>query len=196
MFNPQPLSDLTSAAPPVADDSAEQHWYAVYTRARHEKVVAALLRQKAVATFLPFLSQEHRWSDRRKVVEVPLFPGYTFVRIAATPGARLRVLQTAGVVSLVGNGHIGVPIPDKQIEDIQTVLAHRVPCAIFPLLRVGQRIRVRGGCLDGIEGLLVRFKGERSLVISVQAVLQSIAISLKGYDVEILSPPSDYGRKH
>jgi transcription antitermination factor NusG len=104
------------------------------------------------------------------------------------------VLQTAGVVSFIGNGRCGVPIPDKQIEDIQIVLTHRVPCAIYPFLRVGQRVRIRGGCLDGIEGLLIAFKGDRTLVISVESILQSLAIRIEGYNVEILSS-SDSVRK-
>jgi transcription antitermination factor NusG len=186
--SPQLFSDLKRGGLPVAGTPAGQNWYAIYTRARHEKVVTALLRQKEVTTFLPLLSQMHRWSDRRRLVEVPLFPGYSFVRIAAAPQAYLQVLQTAGVVSFVGNGRAGVPIPDKQIEDIQLVLAHRVPCAIFPFLRVGQRIRVRGGCLDGVEGQLVTLKGDRTLIISVEPILQSLAIRLDGYDVEILAP--------
>jgi len=188
MSSPQLFSNLTPEGLPVAGAPAIHYWYAIYTRARHEKAVAALLRQKDVTTFLPLLSQMHRWSDRSRTVEVPLFPGYSFVRITAAPQAYLQVLQTAGVVGFVGSGRSGVPIPDKQIEDIQLVLAHRVPCAIFPFLRVGQRIRVRSGCLDGVEGRLVTLKGDRTLVISVEPILQSLAIRLDGYDVEILAP--------
>jgi transcription antitermination factor NusG len=184
---PQP-SHLASPIPAMFSAPAELHWYAIYTRARHEKFVAASLRQKGVTTFLPLLSRVHRWSDRRKTVQVSLFPGYAFVRIAATPAAYLRILQTMGVVSFIGNGRCGEPIPDKQIEDIQMLFAHQVPCAIFPFLRVGQHVRVRGGCLDGIEGRLVTLKGNRSLVISVESISHSIVIHLAGYDVEILSP--------
>ncbi len=187
MSSPQLFGDLKPEALPVAGAAANHHWYAIYTRARHEKAVATLLRQKDVTTFLPLLSQMHRWSDRSRIVEVPLFPGYSFVRIAAAPQAYLQVLQTAGVVGFVGSGRSGVPIPDKQIEDIQLVLAHRVPCAIFPFHRVDQRIRVRGGCLDGVEGRLVTLKGDRTLVISVEPILQSLAIRIDGYDVEILA---------
>src|SRR5260370_29848224 len=118
MSSPQLFSDLTPEALPVAGRPTDQHWYAIYTRARHEKVVATLLRQKEGTTFLPLFSQTHRWSDRRRMVEVPLFPSYSFVRIAASPQSYLQVLQTAGVVGFVGNGRSGVPIPDTQIEDI------------------------------------------------------------------------------
>lgn len=163
--------------------------YALRTYPRHEKKVAAQLVNKGLTTFLPLLSQTHRWSDRRKVVQVPLFPGYAFVRIVATAEACLPVLRTAGVVSFVGISGRGIPIPDKQIEDIQTVLAHNVPCVLYPFLRAGQRVRIRGGCLDGIEGVLVARNSDRSLVMSVEPILQSLAIRIEGYDVEIISPP-------
>lgn len=180
----QPFTDHSSAAPPLA--VASPHWYAIYTRARHEKVVAKHLRRKDVTAFLPLISQAHRWSDRRKIIQVPLFPGYIFVRISVTAESCLPVLRTPGVVGFVGTGWKGFPIPDKQIEAIQRALAHNAPCALFPFLRVGQRVRIRGGCLDGIEGVLVALKGDRSLVISVEPILQSVAICLRGYDVEIL----------
>jgi transcription antitermination factor NusG len=177
---PSPEVAIVSAPP-------DEQWYALYTRARHEKSVDASLQQRGMTTFLPLLSQVHRWSDRRKTVQVSLFPGYTFVRVIATPESCVRILQTPGVVGFVGIGRRGMPIPDKQIEDIQTVFTQGIPCAIFPFLRVGQRVRIRGGCLDGIEGLLVAFKGARSLVISVESILQSLAIRIEGYDIEILS---------
>jgi len=183
-----PLTNLAPlAAPPTI--SAEEHWYALYTRARHERVVASSLRQKGMTTFLPLIARTHRWSDRQKDVQVSLFPGYIFVHLAPTAEAYLDVLKTAGVVSFVGSGRRGIPIPDKQIEDIQTLLGQNVPCAIFPFLRVGQRVRVRGGCLDGIEGRLATLSGNRSLVITIEPILHSLSIRLRGFDVEIL--PSD-----
>ena len=181
------LNRLTSTEAAISVTTKQECWYALYTRSRHEKAVTALLQQKGVTTFLPLFSRVHRWSDRRKTVQVSLFPGYTFVRVNATPESHVRVLQTPGVVGFVGTGRRGIPIPDKQIEDIQTVLAQNIPCASFPFLRVGQRVRIRGGCLDGIEGKLVTLKGDRTLVISVEPILHSLAIRIEGYDVEILS---------
>ena len=97
-----------------------EHWYALYTRSRHEKAATSRLKDMGMTTFLPLFSRVHRWSDRRKTVQVSLFPSYTFVRIIATPESCVRVLQTPGVVGFVGTGRGGIPIPDKQIEDIQT----------------------------------------------------------------------------
>jgi transcription antitermination factor NusG len=181
------LNHLAATEGAIVNALSEQ-WYALYIRSRHEKSVVALLQQKGMTAFLPLFPRVHRWSDRKKTVQVPLFPGYAFVRVDAAPESCVRVVQTPGVVAFVGTGRCGVPISDKQIEDIRTVLAQNVQCAIFPFLRVGQRIRIRGGCLDGIEGRLVTLKGDRSLVISVEPILHSIAIRLDGYDVEILSP--------
>ena len=166
---------------------SQEHWFALYTRARHEKVVTTSLQQRGLTVFLPVMSQVHRWSDRRKTVQMALFPGYTFVRTTDTPESFVRVLATPGIVGFVGAGGRGIPIPEKQIEDIQMVLTQDVACAIHPFLRVGQRVRVRGGCLDGVEGLLVAINGNKSLVISVESIPSSIAICIEGYDVEILS---------
>lgn len=191
MSNFQPISVLTPALPIVQVVREEPRWYALQTSPRHEKKVDLQLRQKGVTTFLPLISEVHRWSDRRKTIQAPLFPGYTFVRLAPTAANRLQVLRTTGVFSFVGNSGSGLPIPDKQIEDIQKVLAHRAPCVLYPFLRVGQRVRIHGGCLQGLEGILVACNLDRSLVVSVEAIHQSLAIGINGYDVEILSPPQD-----
>jgi transcription antitermination factor NusG len=180
-------SDFKSANKAMLVPSSQAHWFALYTRARHEKVVTNSLQQRGLTAFLPFVSQVHRWSDRRKTVQMALFPGYTFVRTANTPESFVHVLATPGIVGFVGAGGRGTPIPEKQIEDIQTVLMQELACAMHPFLRVGQRVRVRGGCLDGVEGLLAAINGNRSLVISVESMPRSIAICIEGYDVEILS---------
>ena len=191
MSNFQPISELASALPIVQAVREEPRWYALQTYPRHEKKVAAQLQRKGVITFLPLVSQVHRWSDRRKTLQVPLFPGYAFVRVVAMAENRLLALRTAGVVGFVGNGGSGLPIPDKQIEDIQKLLAHKVPCVLYPFLRVGQRVLIHGGCLEGLEGILVACNSDRSLVVSVEAIHQSLAIRIDGYELEILSPPPD-----
>jgi|SRR5208337_3279050 len=167
-----------------ASAATEMKWYALQTRSRHEKLVARQLENQGIITFLPLTSQLRQWSDRRKVVELPLFPGYAFVRLVYDPQERLRVLRTEGVVGFVGTHGQGVPIPEKQIEDIHAVLANKVACDSHPFLKVGQRVRIRGGSLDGTEGILVGRDGERKLVISVELIQRSLSIRLQGYDVE------------
>jgi transcription antitermination factor NusG len=172
--------------PPVHLASDDARWYAVRTRSRHEKIVTDQLQGRNVITFLPLVTQVHRWSDRRKTVQVPLFPGYTFVRVVPSAEQYVRVLRVYGVSSFVGvRGH-GTPIPDKQIADIQALLTSNAAYSICPLLRVGQRVRIRGGCLDGVEGLLTARNGECNLVISVEPMQRSLAINIQGYDVEAI----------
>ena len=160
------------------------NWYAVQTRPRHEKMVARQLEKRGFATFLPLTSQLRQWSDRRKLVELPLFPGYTFLRMAYQPEQRLRVLSTEGIVSFVGVHGQGMPIPDGQIEDIQSLLAAKVPLESYPFLKVGQRVRIRSGSLNGTEGILIEQESDRMLVISVELIQRSISIRLQGYEVE------------
>jgi transcription antitermination factor NusG len=190
MSSAQILPSYSSSMPFDLSAKAESYWYALQTQPRYEKKVAAQLLKKGITTFLPVVSEVHRWSDRKKVIQVPLFTGYAFVRIVATPQERLLVLRTPGIVRFVGGNGENYPIPDKQIDDIRAILEQKVSCMLYPFLRVGQRVRIRGGCLDGIEGLLVALEGDRGLVISVDSILQSIAIRVEGYDLEILSPPS------
>ena len=159
-------------------------WYAVHTRGRHEKKVAAQLMEKAIETFLPTIKEVHHWSDRKKIVEVPLFPSYTFVRMPDDGCHRLAVLQTEGVVRIVSYGENLAAIEPKQVEDIRTLLASGVPMTMHPFLKLGARVRVRGGCLDGLEGIFVSRPNESTLVITVDAIQRSIAIDLAGYQVE------------
>jgi transcription antitermination factor NusG len=101
-----------------------------------------------------------------------------------SPDDRVRVLRTQGVVSFVGVQGSGTPIPDYQIEDIRTLVASKVAYEERPFLRVGQRVRVRGGALDGMQGILVAENGDRSLVISVEPIQRSLCVRVQGYEVE------------
>ena len=159
-------------------------WYAVQTRSRHEKLVVRQLEGQGFVTFLPISRQMREWSDRRKLVELPLFPGYAFVQMIYRPEDRLRVLQTEGVVSFVGTSGQGIAIPEKQIEHIQTLLANKVPLESHPFLKVGQRVRIRSGSLSGTEGILVGHDSDRALVISVELIQRSVSIRLQGYEIE------------
>jgi len=165
------------------------NWYAVQTRSRHEKMVARQLEGRGFSTFLPLTTQLRQWSDRRKLVELPLFPGYAFLRMAYQAEQRLRVLGTDGIVSFVGAHGQGMPIPDEQIEHIQTLLTAKVPFESHPFLKVGQRVRIRSGSLNGTEGILVGQEGDRMLIISVELIQRSVSIRLQGYEVEAIEPP-------
>jgi len=163
----------------------EPHWYAIHTVARHEKKAAAQLGESKVCTFLPLMKEIHQWSDRRARVEVPLFSCYAFVRIAQTIEERLKVLRVAGVLGFVGSGNMGTPIPDQEIENLQTAIREKIPFAVHPFISVGKRVRIRGGSLDGVEGILVGQNGDKSLVVSVELLQRSVSIRVEGYDIEL-----------
>jgi len=174
----------TQSDTPSGRKAADAHWYAVRTRSRHEKVVATQLKNIEVETFLPLVNRIHRWSDRQKQVALPLFPGYAFTRIVYASDQRLQVVRTHGVVGFVGPRGEATPIPDSQIEGVRTLLAQDVPFKNHGFLHVGQRIRIRGGSLDGVEGILLEHKKARTLVISIEPIQRAISIDLEGYDVE------------
>ena len=165
----------------------EIYWYAVFSRSRHERTVATALTHTGVTTFLPLVSEMHSWSDRRKLVDVPLFPGYVFVQIPNSPEAQLTVLKTSGVVQFVGNRHGAVSIADKEISDVRTVLAQKLSCSPHPFLQLGQRVRIRGGALDGVEGVLVGRDSNSKLVITIELIQRSLAVSVYNFDVESIS---------
>jgi len=179
----QPVPVSSAVALSAAEGLAGMNWYAIQTRSRHEKVVERQLQGQGIEVFYPVVSQIHRWSDRRKVVECPLFAGYAFVCIAPSPEERVRVLQTHGVVQFVGGQGRGTPIPAEQMEAVRTLVSSNAPFTKHAFLKVGQRVRVRGGSLDGVEGMLVE-NGSRSLIISVEPIQRSLSIRIDGYDVE------------
>ena len=165
---------------------AEPQWYAVHTRSRHEKLVVDQLDRRGIKTFLPLISEVHRWSDRRKVVQLPLFSCYAFVHMQLEPKLWYQVMQSNGVLSFVGVRGQGIPIPERQIESLRALLSSDVPYELCPFLEVGQRVRIRGGALEGIEGLLTARNGDRTLVISVEPIQRSIAVRIDQYQVEAI----------
>lgn len=165
---------------------AGKKWYAVHTRSRHEKVVAAQLSNRGVETYLPLVEEIHRWSDRRKRVRVPLFPGYAFIHARDSAETLATVAQVPSAVGLVGATSGGAPIRDEEIAAVHRLLANNIPCVHHPFLKVGQRVRIRGGSLEGIEGTLLARKGENCLVVSIELIQRSLAVRIEGYDIEMI----------
>jgi transcription antitermination factor NusG len=169
---------------PFDATSLETAWFAVQTRPKYEKKVSFELQEKGVESFLPLHSAKRQWSDRRRTVSLPLFPGYTFVRIVPALDTRIRVLRTNGVINFVGPRGIGTSIPDSEIEAVQTLLNERISFTLHPYPKVGQAVRIRGGALDGIKGVLTKVNGDQSLIISVDLIQRSVAMRVTGYDIE------------
>lgn len=165
-----------------ADDSV--NWYALHTRPRHEKLVVQRLQERRVETFLPTVTEVHRWSDRKKKVELPLFSCYVFAKFVPNRTERLNVLRVSGVLGLVGSKGEGSAIPEQQIEAVRTILEGEMSWSSHPFLKIGQRVRIRGGALEGVEGVLVSRAGNQTLVISIDAIQRSLAVRVEGYQVE------------
>jgi transcription antitermination factor NusG len=175
------IGDRGPAAPRVA---LNLPWYAIQTRARCEKKVAAQLARKGIEIFLPLIRQIHRWSDRRQVVEVPLFPGYGFVQLPPSAAFRLPVLQTAGVTGFVTMNGVPVLVPEQQISDVKCLMETQIPCNPYPYIKSGQRVRIRGGCLDRMEGILISDGAGEKLVVSLESIQRSVSVHIEGYDIE------------
>ena len=159
-------------------------WFAVQTRYRFERKVTAQLQSRGLETFLPMLEETHSWSDRRKRVDIPLFSGYTFVRFDL-PRLSRNLLNTEGIIGLITFAGKPAPVPAKQIDDLQMLLSQKVPCALHAFLKVGQRVRIRGGSLNGLEGILEQC-GDRNLVISIDSIQRAVAITIEGYELELI----------
>ncbi len=165
-------------------DTPGAQWYAIHTKPQHEKSVVSHLQRQGLTTFLPLVSEVHRWSDRNKVVQLPLFSCYAFLHMRLLPEAWARVMNTTGVIRFVGARHEAVPIPDSQIRSVEVLLASKLPYQICPFLEVGQRVRISGGALHGLEGILTARNGDRVLIISVEPIQRSISVRLDDYKVE------------
>jgi transcription antitermination factor NusG len=160
----------------------EASWYALYTCPRHEKVVARQLTERSIETFLPLYRSWHRWKDRRKQVDLALFPSYVFVKIGTQE--KLRVLQVSGVVHLVSfNGQLA-SLPEHEIEMLRDGLESQVYAEPHPYLRVGRKVRVVRGPMAGIEGILSRKKDKCRVVISIDVLMRSISVEVDGQDLE------------
>jgi transcription antitermination factor NusG len=162
----------------------EASWYAVLTRSRQEKTAASMLQSQSIDIFLPLYQDERRWSDRKKRISVPLFPGYLFVQIVASSTARFRVLKVPGIVEFVGNREGPLPIPQTDIEAVRAVISRGVECALHPFLKAGDRVRVVRGALAGVEGNLSRRGVQSRLVVSVEMLQRSVSVIVDEADVE------------
>jgi transcription antitermination factor NusG len=168
----------------TAESVEQPYWYAIQTRSRHEKVVRDQLAAKSITHLLPLWRKRSVWKDRIKLIDMPLFGGYIFGYFALQD--KLPVLETVGVVRIVGINGRPVPIPDEQITVVRTMMEHRLPCSPHPYLVEGMRVRIKSGLLAGAEGILIARKQRHRLVISVDLIQQSVAVDVDSAEVEPL----------
>jgi transcription termination/antitermination protein NusG len=161
----------------------EVNWYAVYTIANHERRLAEQLGLREVEHFLPMYSSVRRWKDRRVTLQLPLFPGYVFVRMALRD--RLRVVQLPGVARLVGFDGTPAALPDEEIEVLRSTLAKGVRTEPHPFLKAGRRVRVKSGPMAGLQGVLQRRKNRSRLIVAVELIQRAVAMEIDEWDLEL-----------
>jgi transcription antitermination factor NusG len=160
----------------------QPRWYVVYAITRHEKAVSEQLRQRSIESYLPLYRAVHYWNKRRAEVELPLFPSYIFVRIAAYE--RLRVLQVSGVVRIVSVNGMLASVPDEEVEALRAALSLR-RSQPHPYFSAGKAVRIKAGPLKGLEGIVVKDKNASRIVVSVDFIQQSVSIELEPCDLEL-----------
>src|SRR5947199_1932602 len=151
-------------------------WFAVQVKSTHEKRVTSLLQYQTYECFLPLYTSRRRWSDRIKRVELPLFPGYVFSRF--TPVDRIPILKTPSVISIVGIGATPAPVDECEIAAIQRAVASGSGLSPHPFLQIGQRVRINGGSLDGLEGIIADVRKRDRLILSVTMLQRSVAVEI------------------
>jgi len=178
-----PVLDLAPRALMVPRvDYFQPRWYAVYTSANREKRVALQLCQRSVEHFLPVYESLRRWKDRRVKLDLPLFPGYVFVRIALRD--RLPVLQVPGVARLVGFDGTPCALPDDEMEALRWGLSGVFAAQPHPYLNVGRRVRIKNGPFGGLKGILVRRKGNWRVVISLDLIQRSVSMEIDASELD------------
>ncbi len=164
-------------------EASETRWYAIYTKSRHEKVVAEELWQRQIECFLPLQQRYSKWKDRTKLIQFPLFPGYLFVHVPIRE-RRLDILKVPSVVRIVGFNQVPEPIPDAQIRAVKNLVFNEMEYDPYPYLSSGDRVRIVRGPLRGVEGILLEKKNRYTFVLSIDLIQQSVACEIDAADVE------------
>jgi transcription antitermination factor NusG len=167
---------------PEMSAAGESVWWALYTRHQHEKAVGEMLEAKGFEVFLPLYESTRRWKDRKKVLSLPLFPCYLFVRGGLN--RKLQVVTTPGIHMILHRGDQVAIIPHQEIQAIQRVIDGGLRAEPHPFLECGMRVRVIRGAMEGVEGILLRKKNICRLILSVNMVAQSVAVEVHAADVE------------
>lgn len=170
----------------LAAETVRPHWYTTYTCANHEKRIAEYFSERRIEHFLPLYQTARRWKDRTKVIQAPLFPSYIFVRIDIRD--RLQVLNAPGVVRIVGFSGLPAALPDEQIDALRKGLLRSSKVEPHPYPTEGRNVRVKSGPFEGLEGILVRHKGDFRVVLTIELIRRSVLVDVDAASIEILPP--------
>src|SRR5215204_3258334 len=176
----RPVETAASGIQPAR--GSEVHWFALWTRSRHEQVVREQLAQKRIDVFLPTVTRWSRWKDRKKKIDWPLFPGYCFARF--NPADRLPILKCAGVVNIISFQGEPAPIPEHEIDGIRQLVESDLAYDPCPMIREGMMVEVIHGPLKGVNGRLMRKNEKARLVLSVDLIGQAVSVEVDAADVK------------
>lgn len=154
----------------------KRYWYALYTRSRYEKKVESALRKIEIGAFLPLKDVIRNWSDRKKLIQEPLFSSYVFVY--ANKKERFLSLTTPGVVRMVGFNGQPSRIPDSQIDAVRRILECGYSTEDYAYLSKGEEVEIISGPLTGVRGYVAEKRGKKHFVISVDGICKSISINI------------------
>jgi len=171
-----------------ANTSTPSSWFALQTRYRYEERIASELKAKGFESYLPTLRETHQWKDRKKIMDVPAFGGYLFARFEPSLQNRVRVLETAGVVKLLGNHGRPEPIPESEIDSLRLALTSGAECNRHPCVEIGTPVKVRRGMLAGVIGQVVRIANQVKILVTVPSVCQAIAVEVHLDDIDLIEP--------
>jgi len=161
-------------------------WYVAYTYPRHEKAVADQVQLRSVETFLPTYTIKSQWKDRQVLLEQPLFAGYVFTRM--TVRERVKVLSVPSVIRILSYRGMPVPVSDTEIDAMRLCVARGGRLEPHPYVAVGDRVRVRDGAFEGLEGIVVRKSNKCRLVVSLSLIHQSVSLEVAPEDLEVVKP--------
>jgi len=172
-----------------ARTSADAAWYAVWTQSHYENIVAEQLSAKGFAAFLPEMSVWSKRDGEMRLIRVPMFPGYLFVRDSMDKRSYIEILKSRGVVRILEDGWTRLtPVPDEEIEAIQQVVGADVPVFPHANLARGDRVEVTDGPLAGLEGIFIQGKNSKGrLVVNVELLGRSVAVEVDGTAVKACS---------
>ncbi len=170
----------------IRSATGPRNWYALFTRYQHEKSVALALSNKSHEIYLPLYRSVRRWQDRVKQIWLPLFPCYVFIREGMD--RHLQIVTTPGIINIVGWGGRPAMVPQGQLDAVKQILETRLCIEAHPYLQSGDRVRVKTGPLEGLEGILTRQKGITRLVVSIEMLGRSAAVDIDVLNVERIGP--------
>lgn len=161
-------------------------WYVLHTKSRFENVVNEGLQKKSIEAFLPKVKVPSKRRDRKLVIDVPLFPGYLFVKTVLHPTAHLEIVKTVGVVRLIGCKDGPVPVSAETIESLKIMVSSGLPVTTGSRFQKGNQIMVVSGPFTGVSGIFVRYRGTGRVVVYIEALGQYAQVEVNTEDIEII----------